>query len=68
MTGWRHTTDHLIRVSPKGQYCFTCRAWVMVEMWRCQFCLGKSYADTWKRDRCPSCSRKYDYLLAQEDA
>jgi hypothetical protein len=66
MTGWRHSTDHLIRRSPRGEYCFTCRAWVRVEVWRCQFCVSDSDAPDWKRDRCPKCNRKYDYALAQD--
>jgi rRNA maturation endonuclease Nob1 len=38
------------------------------ETWQCQFC-GKEYPELeWvgAGDRCPTCGREYDYLLAQD--
>ena len=36
------------------------------EEWRCQFCEKMTAASDWKDDKCPTCGKKYDVVLAQE--
>ena len=33
---------------------------------RCQFCEKETNWKRWKNDKCPSCKKKYSWLMAQD--